>query len=285
MSKDIIHIKEIILKAAQNAIQETGNEPEPELTKKIDWPIKCSVGPGLEGAIACESKIGYVNGSKGWLVYRGYNIFDLCAYSNFEEVSFLLLHGRLPNSCELETYKQKLINYGNLNKTLRLLMAFPVEKMHVMAALRLGTNLMRQEFTILDTEEGKPDINDAIASDEDSIAMETIPFGSNHAVYEFDKQDTRWFKKTKAEEKARQSIDSIGFEACYHLIAGVSVIVAAISRIHSGKLPLEPNPDLSFAGNLLYMISGKIPSPIEERIMDYCSSYIKDSFWQTPFRT
>ena len=52
--------------------------------------------PGLEGAIACESKVGYVNGSQGALFYRGYSIFDLCAHATFEEVAYLLTRGALP---------------------------------------------------------------------------------------------------------------------------------------------------------------------------------------------
>ena len=72
-------VTRIVLQAKERAHQETGNEPEPEFTSVVDWPIECTVGPGLEGAIACETQIGYVNGSKGWLIYRGYDIFDLCA--------------------------------------------------------------------------------------------------------------------------------------------------------------------------------------------------------------
>ena len=88
-------ITDIIVKAAKKARKETSVEPEPELTKPIQWPVDCVVVPGLEGAIACETKIGYVNGSKGWLVYQGYDIFELCAHSTFEEVSYLLLKGNL----------------------------------------------------------------------------------------------------------------------------------------------------------------------------------------------
>ena len=72
-----------------------------------------------------------------------------------------------------------------INKTLRLLMGFEVEKMNAMSALRLGTNLMRQEFTLSDQEEGRPTTDDAIGADEDSIPMETTPKGEEHAIYEF----------------------------------------------------------------------------------------------------
>jgi citrate synthase len=259
LEKKIDRIQKMILDAAIQARLETKSEPEPEIVAPVKWPISCVVGPGLEGAIVCESKIGYVNGSKGWLIYRGYDIFDLCAYSSYEEVSYLLLHGKFPNASELISYKQHLFTHSHLNKTLRLLMGFPVEEMHVMAALRLGTNLMRQEFTNLDRKEGRPSIGDAIAADEDSIAMETLPTGSDHALYEF-----------KPAPLVNLADDPCSIDACYHLISGVSSIVGAISRIHLHRFPLESLPELSFAGNLLYMITGKIPSPVEERIMDIC---------------
>lgn len=190
-------ITDIILKAAEKARNETSDEPEPEVTRPAKWPIQCTVGPGLEGAIACESKVGYVNGAKGWLIYRGYDIFDLCAYSSFEEVTYLLLHGELPSKKQYEDFNSKLAKYRYLNKSLRLLVGFPVENMSAMAALRLGTNMMRQEFTYLDNEQDAPVKGEAIASDDDSIAMETHPLGGKSATYEFGiRKKFRGFKKS-----------------------------------------------------------------------------------------
>ncbi len=263
MHEETKDITEIILKATALAREETNAEPEPEITKDVKWPIECTLGPGLEGAIVGETNVGYVNGSKGWLVYRGYDIFDLCAYSTFEEVSYLLLHGRMPTSQQLQVFKSKLHHYQHLNKTLRLLMGFQVEDMNAMAALRMGTNLMRQEFTYHDTEAGRPCTDDAISSDEDSIAMETKPTGEEHAVYEMKPQCGSTSSVIKHDLQ-----DASGLEACYHLIAGVSTITAAISRIRSKRMPKEPHPDLSFAGNFLYMLTGNVPTPVEERVMD-----------------
>ena len=231
--------------------------------KPPNGPIDCRIGPGLEGAIACESKIGYVNGTDGLLSYRGYDIFDLCAWSTYEEVSFLLLHGHLPSSMELRDFEKKLINYRHMNKTLRLLMSFPVEKMNAMAALRMGTIFMRQEFTDRDHEQSKPDLADAISADEDSIGMETKPRGDEHAIYEFKK------KKKKGRRKQDENLDDAsGLEACYHLIAGVPTITAAIARLRCGLMPFEPLNDLSHAGNLFYMMNGRRPTTIEERVLD-----------------
>jgi citrate synthase len=263
MKKDTKDITDIILSAAKKARQETTDSPEPEHTSPVKWPATCTVGPGLEGAIACESKIGYVNGSKGWLIYRGYDIFDLCAHSTFEEVSYLLMHGNLPTASQFEDFNKRLVKYRFLNTPLRTFMGFEVEKMNAMSALRLGTNLMRQQFTYMDREEGKPTLSDAISADEDSIPMETIPKGEKQAIYEF-----KWPKTNKKSKAKQQLEDACSIDACYHLISGVATITAAIIRIKQGHMPIEPEPELGHAANFLYMITGREPTPVEERIMD-----------------
>ncbi|MGA1825963.1 MAG: citrate/2-methylcitrate synthase [bacterium] len=257
-------ITELILEAKEKAFRETSNTPEPELTKKLKWPVNCVVGPGLEGAIACETEIGYVNGTKGWLIYRGYNIFDLCAYSTFEEVSYLLLHGYLPTDEELKQYKNKLAEYRHLPETKRLLMGFPVERMNTMAALRLGTNLMRQMQTYRDRETSISRAT-AIATDEDSIPMETKPMGEKKPKYEFRNKIYKHPKDADLDLRGSE-----GLESCYHLVAGVAGIAGAIARLRAGHLPLEADPELSHAANLLYVMTGKRPTKLEERIMDVC---------------
>jgi len=265
MPEGVEKITALILEAAKKARAETSSEREEAFTHPIEWPVSCTVGPGLEGAIACESKVGYVNGSKGWLIYRGYDIFDLCAYSSFEEVSFLLIEGRLPTRSELADLRRTLAHYRNLPRTLRTLMTFPVEEMHSMAALRLGTNLMRQEFTGLDELAGRPEVSEAIGSDEDSIPMETKPTGERHAIYEFKRARSR---RKKAGKPRRTRREGGGVDACYHLIAGVATLTAAVARLRKGMMPLDPDPNLSHAGNLLYMMTGSRPDPVQERIMD-----------------
>src|SRR5216684_7255717 len=66
-------------------------------------------GAGLEGVIAGESEICFIDGDAGVLSYRGYNIHTLADNATFEEVIFLLWHGRLPNRTELEKLKSDLV--------------------------------------------------------------------------------------------------------------------------------------------------------------------------------
>ena len=56
---------------------------------------------GLEDIVATSSSICFIDGDRGILAYRGYNIHDLAPHATFEEVCYLLWHGRLPNRAQL----------------------------------------------------------------------------------------------------------------------------------------------------------------------------------------
>ncbi|MBV9743065.1 MAG: citrate synthase, partial [Acidobacteriia bacterium] len=63
---------------------------------------------GLEGVVAGESEICYIDGYEGILSYRGYNIHTLADNAMFEEVIFLLWNGWLPKRQELDELKINL---------------------------------------------------------------------------------------------------------------------------------------------------------------------------------
>lgn len=65
-------------------------------------------GAGLEGVVAGESEICYIDGYEGVLSYRGYNIHTLAENASFEEVIYLLWRGRLPTRAELDGLKTDL---------------------------------------------------------------------------------------------------------------------------------------------------------------------------------
>ncbi len=255
-------IKKMVLASAKKALR--GKDiVKPAYAGNVHWPVACTVGPGLEGAIACDTKVGYVDGTNGILLYQGYDIFDLCAHSTYEEVSYLLLHGKLPTESQLKFYNKKLVKYRFLSHTMRRMMSFPIEEMNPMAALRLGTNFMRQRLSWRDSEFARPASEEAIASDEDSIPMETAPVGEGHAIYEFKS------KRPKRPDGVKQASDNAeSIDSCMHLISGLATIAAGVMRLRGDTLPVNPDPELSHAANLLYMMNGKRPTPEEERIMD-----------------
>ena len=63
---------------------------------------------GLQGVYIDKSTICKVDGQEGKLYYRGYKIEDLANYSSYEEVCYLLLYGKLPNSKELSGFAEKM---------------------------------------------------------------------------------------------------------------------------------------------------------------------------------
>lgn len=91
---------------------------------------------GLEGVIAAETSIGYVDGTEGRLVYRGYDISTLVEQSNFEEVSYLLLYGDLPTRNQYDEYVSRLKKLKHLKKEEYDLIREVAVKSHPMSALR-----------------------------------------------------------------------------------------------------------------------------------------------------
>ena len=71
-----------------------------------------TTGAGLEGVVAGESEICYIDGYAGILSYRGYNIHELAQYATFEEVIWLLWKGHLPKQGELDQLKADLFAHA-----------------------------------------------------------------------------------------------------------------------------------------------------------------------------
>jgi citrate synthase len=63
---------------------------------------------GLEGVVATNSSICYIDGDQGVLAYRGLDIHDLADHSSFEEVCYLLWFGKLPAQRELTEVRERL---------------------------------------------------------------------------------------------------------------------------------------------------------------------------------
>jgi citrate synthase len=70
---------------------------------------------GLEGVVAANSSICYIDGEKGVLAYRGIDIHELADHSNFEEVCYLLWFGKLPTRAELQEFRMQLVRERKLD--------------------------------------------------------------------------------------------------------------------------------------------------------------------------
>jgi citrate synthase len=74
--------------------------------------------PGFGSTAATESKITYIDGDAGVLMHRGYPIEQLAEKSTFMEVSYLLLHGELPNRKQLDEFTGNIRYHTMINESL-----------------------------------------------------------------------------------------------------------------------------------------------------------------------
>lgn len=83
-------------------------------------------GKGLEGIVAANSGICFIDGDAGVLAYRGIDIHELAEKSSFEESTYLLWNGHLPNQFELREFTAQLALARSLDKRIiELLRSFP----------------------------------------------------------------------------------------------------------------------------------------------------------------
>ena len=74
--------------------------------------------PGYTATGSCESKITYIDGDEGVLLYRGYPIEELAEHSDFMEVCYLLLKGELPTAKERETFRSDITHHTMVHEQL-----------------------------------------------------------------------------------------------------------------------------------------------------------------------
>ncbi len=172
---------------------------------------------GLEDVVVSPSEICFIDGRKGRLIYRGYDVDDLVAHSTFEEVTFLLWQGRLPSRKELDAHLKALASTANRKlppKLIAMLKALP-KRTTPMEVIRTGVSAL--------------------------------------SAFDPDAADN------SREATLRKSL---------RLTAQLPTLVAAWERIRRGKAPVAPNPRLNLAGNFLYMMSGKKPTPLATKTFD-----------------
>ncbi|MDZ7769752.1 MAG: citrate synthase [Woeseiaceae bacterium] len=91
--------------------------------------------PGFGATGSCDSKITFIDGKEGVLLYRGYPVEQLAEHSNFLEVAYLLLYGELPARKELDAFDTSIRTHTMLNEgMLRFFTGFRYDA-HPMAML------------------------------------------------------------------------------------------------------------------------------------------------------
>jgi len=122
-------------------------------------PVKAR---GLEGVIALESELSFIDGQKGELVYRGYDIHDLARNATFEEVVYLLWNGELPTQRELDTLTTQMREARPLPDQVLALLHQTPDDAHPMAVLRTAVSSLAFHDPEADTMEADANYRKAI---------------------------------------------------------------------------------------------------------------------------
>jgi citrate synthase len=96
---------------------------------------------GLEGIVAAESEICFIDGDRGILSYQGFNIHTLAENATFEEIIYLLWHGSLPKQSELDALKANLVRYRPIPSEVISFLG-TVAKMPPMDVLRTAVSML-----------------------------------------------------------------------------------------------------------------------------------------------
>ena len=172
---------------------------------------------GLRGVKVADTRISDVDGERGNLIYRGFNICDLVQNSTFEEVSFLLLNDRLPGRTEMDLFGADLVSEREIRGVVFEFMKMLPKSAHPMDVLQAAIPIL--------------------------------------ASYD-----------AQLHEETREA----NLKKATRLISKLPTVVAAWDRIRKGFEPVHPHPDLTYAGNFLYMLEGDLPDPETAKDFDTC---------------
>jgi citrate synthase len=100
---------------------------------------------GLEDVYVKETEITYIDGELGRLYYRGYSIYDLAEFSNFEETSYLILYGKLPNVYEYENFVKSLRESRGISDRVKEFLKGVKKNAYPMDVLRTAVSIMGLE--------------------------------------------------------------------------------------------------------------------------------------------
>jgi citrate synthase len=97
---------------------------------------------GLEGIIAADTSISYVDGIHGRLFYQGYDIHDIAEAMSFSEAVLLLWRGRLPTQAEAHVFRSKVVAEMRLPSQVVEMLRLTPPNSHPMAVLRSAVSML-----------------------------------------------------------------------------------------------------------------------------------------------
>ncbi len=177
--------------------------------------IRENYSPGLDGIIAAETKLSFLDTVHSEIVIQGYDLIKLAENYQYLDVVNLLLNDELPSPEEKSLLEQKLKEEYEIPTDLFNIFKLLPEKTHPMDGLRTGISALGGY---------DPEINDRSSE--------------------------------------------VNKERAYKLLGKIPNIVANSYRVLNKQEIVRPKKDLSYSANFYYMITGKVPSAIEEKIFD-----------------
>jgi citrate synthase len=173
---------------------------------------------GLRGTVAVDSGITSIDGERGTLRYRGYDVRDLVEHSTFEEVCYLLLRGELPDAEQLTDFREQLLAARAIPSEVEAVVDDSARYARPMEAMRsMGSAL---SFSDPDKASNAPDAN---------------------------------------------------LRKATRLVSQLPTVMARYRRRYYGLEPVQPDPELDYAANFLWMLRGEMPSEEDARVLDAVS--------------
>jgi 2-methylcitrate synthase len=156
---------------------------------KIEFKPKKSVA--LSGVTAGSTALCSVGKSGNDLHYRGYDILDLAAKCEFEEVAFLLIHGKLPTKSELAAYKTKLKSLRGLPNTVKKVLEALPKTAHPMDVMRTGVSALGCDApeSLVHTPEEAKEIADRLVASFGSMLLYWYHFANSGKQIEVETDD------------------------------------------------------------------------------------------------
>jgi len=154
-------------------------------------PFKVKKSVALSGVPAGNTALCSVGRSGNDLHYRGYDILDLAANCEFEEVAHLLVHGHLPNRLELAAYKTKLKALRGLPLAVRTVLEALPAASHPMDVMRTGVSALGCALPERESHDaaGVRDITDRLLASLNSMLLYWYHYSHNGRRIEVETDD------------------------------------------------------------------------------------------------
>ena len=145
----------------------------------------------LSGVAAGNTALCSVGKTGNDLHYRGYDILDVATTSEFEEIAFLLVHGKLPNAAELRAYKTKLKGLRGLPQSVKTALEALPAAAHPMDVMRTGCSVLGCTLPEKDDHNipGARDIADRLMASFGSMLLYWYHFSHNGKRIEVETDD------------------------------------------------------------------------------------------------